>query len=180
MVAEAQSMQGAVEFVRAGCNPRVFDPKARTLDNCQNNRDLRNREAATVGWPGPMRTVFVKGRAAGCWVAYGARVRRAGVKVSARRGSVAGRMLDLFRTSAKASLHLERRIAPRKNTFIAARIVFGRTEMPCIIRNTSDTGAKLDVAKVGSVPDVFLLHAPGHRPQTCRVAWRALKEMGVE
>jgi len=90
-------------------------------------------------------------------------------------------MLDLFKSaSAKSPRYLERRIAPRKNTFIEARIVFGRTELPCIIRNTSDTGAKLEVAKVGSIPDIFLLHAPGHQPQKCRVAWRALKEMGVE
>lgn len=82
--------------------------------------------------------------------------------------------------SGKSALLLERRIAPRRNTAIAALITFGKTSLPCVIRNVSDTGAKLEVAKVGAIPDVFLLHAPGHRPQTCRVAWRALKELGVE
>ena len=82
--------------------------------------------------------------------------------------------------SAKSTLLLERRIAPRRNTFIQAVISFGRTEVPCIIRNVSDTGAKLEVAKVAGIPDTILLHAPGHRPQTCRVAWRAMKELGVE
>ena len=52
--------------------------------------------------------------------------------------------------------------------------------MACVIRNTSDSGAKLEVAKVGAIPDAITLHAPGHRPQACRVAWRALKEIGVE
>ena len=82
--------------------------------------------------------------------------------------------------SPNSPLRLERRIAPRKNTFIQASISFGRTTLPCIIRNTSDSGAKLEVAKVGAIPDAITLHAPGHRPQACRVAWRALKEIGVE
>jgi hypothetical protein len=82
--------------------------------------------------------------------------------------------------AGKSALRLERRIAPRRNTAIAAVITFGHTRLDCIIRNVSDTGAKLEVAKVAGIPDVILLHAPGHRPQTCRVAWRALKELGVE
>lgn len=95
--------------------------------------------------------------------------------------SVANRMRDLSKLHAgKSALLLERRIAPRRNTNIEALISFGKTSLPCIIRNVSDTGAKLEVARVAGIPDVFLLHAPGHRPQTCRVAWRALKELGVE
>jgi hypothetical protein len=82
--------------------------------------------------------------------------------------------------AGKSALRLERRIAPRRNTAIAAVITFGHTRLDCVIRNVSDTGAKLEVAKVAGIPDVILMHAPGHRPQTCRVAWRALKELGVE
>ena len=90
-------------------------------------------------------------------------------------------MRDLSKSpSGPSALLLERRIAPRRNTYIEARITFGKTSLNCIIRNVSDTGAKLEVAKVAGIPDVFLLHAPGHRPQTCRVVWRALKELGVE
>ena len=90
-------------------------------------------------------------------------------------------MRDLSKSpSGLSALLLERRIAPRRNTYIEARITFGKTSLNCIIRNVSDTGAKLEVAKVAGIPDVFLLHAPGHRPQTCRVVWRALKELGVE
>ena len=80
----------------------------------------------------------------------------------------------------KSALLLERRIAPRRNTAINALITFGNASLPCIIRNVSDTGAKLEVSKVAAIPDIILLHTPGHRPQTCRVAWRALKEIGVE
>jgi hypothetical protein len=36
------------------------------------------------------------------------------------------------------------------------------------------------VEKVVGVPNTFDLVAPGMRPRACRVAWRALKEMGVQ
>ena len=52
--------------------------------------------------------------------------------------------------------------------------------MDCVIRNLSDGGAKLEVAAVRGVPDHFELVVPNHRPHRCRVAWRALREMGVQ
>jgi hypothetical protein len=75
----------------------------------------------------------------------------------------------------------ERRLAPRRNASIQARIVFdgGRAAKDCVIRNVSESGAKLELASVAGVPDTFDLLIPGHAPQPCRVAWRALKEMGV-
>lgn len=65
---------------------------------------------------------------------------------------------------------------------IEARIVFsgGYKRIDCIIRDLSDGGARLEVASVGSIPQTFDLIAPGHRPHSCRVAWRALKELGVQ
>lgn len=109
------------------------------------------------------------------------RWQRQRLNASAMAPALAGGMRDLhLHQSGKSTLLLERRIAPRRNTCIQATISFGRSTLPCIIRNVSDTGAKLEVAKVAGIPDIFLLHAPGHRPQTCRVAWRALKELGVE
>jgi hypothetical protein len=77
------------------------------------------------------------------------------------------------------SLRLEKRLAPRRNTNIEARIVFGRVGRPCVVRNVSDTGAKVEVATVAGIPDLFDLQVPGHRPQPCRVVWRAFKEMGL-
>jgi hypothetical protein len=79
------------------------------------------------------------------------------------------------------SLLLERRIAPRRNTNIQARIVYGggRTVLPCIVKNTSETGAKLEVASVAAIPNTFDLLVPGHHPQSCRVVWRAMRELGV-
>jgi hypothetical protein len=79
------------------------------------------------------------------------------------------------------NLRMERRLSPRRSTNIEAKIVFGagRSVRPCIVRNVSDNGAKLEVATVAGIPDTFDLIVPGHPPQPCRVAWRALKEMGV-
>lgn len=56
----------------------------------------------------------------------------------------------------------------------------GFTSVPCIVRNVSESGAKLEVARVTGIPDRFDLIVPGHRPQPCRVVWRSLKEIGVQ
>lgn len=90
-----------------------------------------------------------------------------------------------FRSTAApdtAPPRLERRIAPRRNCAIAAELVFdeGRKIVPCIIRNVSDSGAKLELRSMAGIPQSFLLRGAGFQPQLCRVAWRALKEMGVE
>ena len=79
-------------------------------------------------------------------------------------------------------LRLEKRLSPRRNTAISATIAYdgGRTRLGCVIRNLSDGGAKLEVATVRGIPDQFDLLVPRHRPQHCRVAWRPLKEMGVQ
>ena len=76
----------------------------------------------------------------------------------------------------------EQRLQPRRNTNIVAAIVYdnGRTRLDCVIRNLSDGGAKLEFATVRGIPQSFELIVPGHRPQPCRVAWRALKELGVQ
>ena len=73
------------------------------------------------------------------------------------------------------------RLSPRRNTMIIADIVFdgGQTLMNCVIRNLSDGGAKLEVPTVRGVPGTFDLIV-GRNRQPCRVAWRALKELGVQ
>jgi hypothetical protein len=75
----------------------------------------------------------------------------------------------------------ERRLNPRRNTAIAAHVAFngGRSQMACIIRDLSDGGAKLEVTSVRDIPPTFDLLIPGHRPIPCRVAWRAMKELGI-
>lgn len=78
-------------------------------------------------------------------------------------------------------IRLEKRLAPRRNTLIPADIVFdgGRSRISCIIRNLSETGAKLEVASVAKIPRTFDLVVSKVRPQACEVKWRTLKELGV-
>ena len=56
----------------------------------------------------------------------------------------------------------------------------GRGYTACIIRDLSEGGARLEVSRVSSIPNSFDLVAPGHRAHSCRVAWRALREIGVQ
>ena len=79
-------------------------------------------------------------------------------------------------------IRLEKRLWPRRNTVIEATIVFdgGRTRIRCIIRNLSETGAKLEVASVTRIPRTFDLVVDKVRPQACIVVWRAVKELGVQ
>lgn len=79
------------------------------------------------------------------------------------------------------NIRLDRRVSPRRNTMIPAEIVFdgGRARIECIIRNLSDSGAKLEVASVAKVPATFDLVAPEQRPHHCMVVWRTLRELGV-
>lgn len=67
---------------------------------------------------------------------------------------------------------------------IEATIVFdgGRSRVPCIIRNLSETGAKLEVlsSAVSNIPRTFDLIVAKVRPQGCTVMWRSLKELGVQ
>jgi hypothetical protein len=75
----------------------------------------------------------------------------------------------------------ERRLSPRRNTRIAAKVVYngGRGQIPCVIRDLSEGGAKIEVQSVRDVPPTIDLIVPGARPHSCRVVWRALKEIGV-
>jgi hypothetical protein len=78
-------------------------------------------------------------------------------------------------------LRLERRLSPRRNTNIRAEIAFdgGRT-LACIVKDISETGARIEVTSVGLVPNWLMLLVPGHQPQSCRVVWRTLKEIGLQ
>jgi len=79
-------------------------------------------------------------------------------------------------------LRAEKRIAPRRNTMILATIVFGGglSRMDCVIRNLSSSGAKLEVPVVKVLPQQFDLMVPNHKTKQCRVAWRSIRELGVE
>jgi hypothetical protein len=75
----------------------------------------------------------------------------------------------------------ENRGAQRHRTLKGARIVFnaGNSTIDCTVRNLSAGGAKLDVASVVGIPNSFDLLV-GEQLRACRVAWRSLKQLGVE
>ena len=76
----------------------------------------------------------------------------------------------------------DHRMVPRRTTLKGGRIVFnaGRSTVDCTVRNLSAKGAKLQVASVVGIPDTFDLLLDGSTRQPCKVAWRRLKEIGVE
>ena len=78
--------------------------------------------------------------------------------------------------------HDDNRQTQRHSTLKGGRIVFnaGRSTIDCKVRNLSSKGAKLQVTSVVGIPDTFDLLLEGTARQPCRVAWRTLKELGVE
>ncbi len=75
----------------------------------------------------------------------------------------------------------ERRSSQRQRTLKGGRIVFngGRSTIECVVRNLSETGAKLKVNSILGIPDGFeLLLSDGSR-QRCRLVWRSMTEIGV-
>ncbi|MGG7517803.1 PilZ domain-containing protein [Allorhizobium undicola] len=75
----------------------------------------------------------------------------------------------------------EKRIAPRIRALKAGRIVYnnGFSTLDCMVRNISETGAKLAADNLGLVPDAFDLQIDGQQRRHCEVRWRKLKEIGV-
>lgn len=76
----------------------------------------------------------------------------------------------------------ERRDDARVRTLIAASIVYnnGQSTLGCVIRNLSETGAKLSASSGVALPDRFDLAIP-QRNRTYRayIAWRRGDEIGV-
>ena len=76
--------------------------------------------------------------------------------------------------------HREQRRTPRRITSSEAVIVFdaARQRLPCVIRNISPDGAKLEIFGRSQIPLTFDLLADGQLVP-CRLVWRSLREVGV-
>ena len=76
----------------------------------------------------------------------------------------------------------ERRTGARKKSFLQGRIFFNnrRSSVDCLVRDFSDTGAKLVFSESITVPETMELFIPNrdeiHR---ARVQWRSGNELGV-
>jgi hypothetical protein len=76
----------------------------------------------------------------------------------------------------------ERRTGSRKRSFLQGRIFFNnrRSSVDCLVRDISDTGAKLKFSESIVVPEAMELYLP-HKEEIhrARVQWRVGDEMGV-
>lgn len=76
----------------------------------------------------------------------------------------------------------ERRDGKRNRMLKGGIIAFGarHATLPCVLRDLSDTGARLQVAQGSSVPDTFelIVELDGLEAQ-CQVVWRKPAEVGV-
>ena len=77
---------------------------------------------------------------------------------------------------------IERRSSARQKSFLQGRIYFNnrRSSVDCLIRDFSDTGARLRFSEAANVPEAIELYIPNkdefHR---ARIEWRSGNEMGV-
>ncbi|WP_281180583.1 PilZ domain-containing protein [Devosia elaeis] len=75
-----------------------------------------------------------------------------------------------------------KRSSARRRVLKQARMSFngGRSTIDCVLRNLSDTGARLKVTSPLGVPDRFeLVLLTDKRTLACRVVWRSAEEIGV-
>jgi hypothetical protein len=76
----------------------------------------------------------------------------------------------------------EHRVAIRHRTFLKGKVQFNNRQLniDCLVRDLSDTGARISVTQAVMLPQSFDLFLP-HRDQTlhCRLSWRRGDEVGV-
>jgi hypothetical protein len=78
---------------------------------------------------------------------------------------------------------LERRKQQRQRTYWGGKISFNRHQslLDCLVRNTSEFGAKLVLSGTTFLPRDFDLQIPKHRTEyRARIVWRRADEVGVQ
>lgn len=76
----------------------------------------------------------------------------------------------------------ERRTLIRQKSFLQGRIYFNnrRSSIDCLVRDYSETGARLKLSETVAVPEVMELYIPNREEMhRARVEWRTGNEMGV-
>ncbi len=76
----------------------------------------------------------------------------------------------------------EHRSAPRQRTLKGGKIVLndGFSTIDCMVRNLSETGAKLEIASILGIPPQFKLMMSDGRSFACQIAWRTENAIGVK
>jgi hypothetical protein len=79
------------------------------------------------------------------------------------------------------SIVIEKRASPRHRVLKQGTIAFrGGGGIDCMVRNISQTGARLEVATPVGLPDSFtLVIATDHFLRDCRAVWSIEKRVGV-
>jgi hypothetical protein len=76
----------------------------------------------------------------------------------------------------------DRRSRSRQKSFLQGRVFFNnrRSSIDCLVRDFSDTGARLKVSESFAIPEIVELHIPNKdEAYRARVQWRVGDEVGV-
>jgi hypothetical protein len=76
----------------------------------------------------------------------------------------------------------ERRVSKRKRTLLAAKVVFadGASTVDCVIRDRSETGAKISLGSFATLPEDFDLIIAGRGEHlSAQMVWSRGEELGV-
>jgi len=85
-------------------------------------------------------------------------------------------------SSQRKTAMKERRSTSRQRSFLQGRIYYNnrRTTVDCLVRDLSDTGAKLTFSETIAVPEAMELYIPNREEiHRARVEWRVGNELGV-
>lgn len=76
----------------------------------------------------------------------------------------------------------EHRDASRHRVLKGGRIVIndGFSTYKCMVRNLSETGARLKVESIIGIPDSFQLVMDDGQKHACTVVWKTAAELGVK
>ena len=76
----------------------------------------------------------------------------------------------------------ERRRLARSRVLKSAKLVVGTSSVvDCVVRNLTNTGARVEVPSTVCLPEhLVLTFDGGHSMRSCRLRWRTLNETGVE
>ena len=76
----------------------------------------------------------------------------------------------------------ERRSAARSRILKEAKIILGTSSViDCVVRNVTNTGARVHIPNTVDLPEAFdLTFDGGYSFRSCRVVWRSITETGVQ
>jgi hypothetical protein len=75
---------------------------------------------------------------------------------------------------------IEKRATPRHRVFKRGTIAFGGGGIDCMVRNLSESGARIEVAcQVGLPPSFMLVIEADQFIRRCRPVWSAQQRIGV-